>query len=1112
MSKRSNGLSLRIVVFFFLSLQWHWAEESAPLRILIVDGQNNHDWQATTDSLRATLLATGRFEVSVETAPKAKIHFPPREPRDASAAELERFRGIKESYDRQKRLAAAETDVAFNQWRPRFSEFDAVLLNYNGRSWPSEVQTDFVRYVQGGGGLVLVHAANNGFREWSEFNEMIGLGYNGHRGLPTDRPVTCSHWNEKTETLDSCCPDENSGHGSQHAFVVKIRSTEHPIMRGLPTEWMHAKDELYHRLRGVGKNMTVLSSAWSDPAQRGTGRHEPLTWTVNYGSGRVVQTTMGHFWPRQDYWDSLHCVGFQTILARSVEFSATGRVTIPVPEQFPRKDQPSIVPPHQVKWNRHQQANQVSANWRQRKENNPFVMLTPEEEKASFQLPDGFVAELVASEPMVQEPVLAVWDGNGAMYVAEMRSYMQDEKGTGTKELRNGRIKKLIDTDGDGRMDRATVFVDGLNLPRMILPLDDRIAVVETDNTSVWAYRDLDHDGISDEKELLFQGRQGAPTRSVEHQDSGLIWNLDNWIYLSYNHTRYRFTDGTWRAEKTPSVWAQWGLAHDDIGRLFYSDNSKPALSIQVPRTYWNHIVRRTGRMPKYTPTIGLPYDHEFLNARNLSSYDDRGGKASPVKQFTSICGQEVFRGDALPHEAYGNYFFCDPTIHVVRRANIENQNGKIFLSRADGEDEFLISPDINFRPVSTHTGPDGCLYVVDMYRGIIQDAPWLSPGPREFIRKSGLAKNNQHGRIWRIRHRDHQPRTLPRMQDESTAELIRHFENRNGWWRDTAQKLILLRKDRESVAPLLEGLVRYDHHAPLVRLHALWTLEGMGLTDQSLLNHVLEDRDWRLRAAALRISEPAIREGNGSFIKRLESLTDDPEPELVKQLILSLGYSDSDEANRIIESAIKKHLTHDGIYLAGMAALWGKETALIQSMRDGSAFAAITDEEERIPVTKRWIEGIESWKRQDLKLPKEFTSHQKWLIGHGETIFYETCRSCHGPNGKGQQLPGTTTQLAPPLQQSPRVLGHPEKLIRIVLHGLTGPVDGKTYDAGTMPPIASLGYDNPNRIAQAVNYLRFAWGHELPPIDVDLVKKVQADTENRNHPWTIEELNQLDL
>ena len=299
------------------------------------------------------------------------------------------------------------------------------------------------------------------------------------------------------------------------------------------------------------------------------------------------------------------------MLARSAEYLATGRVTLDAPKLFPSLERTSIAWPHSLPWSALGKPIAAAAAalspasasggtaWQAKKKANVAAVLTPAEERDSFVLPPGFVAELIAAEPLVEQPVLAVWDANGAMYVAEMRSYMQDEAGTGTKTLRNGRIKRLTSSRNDGVMDRATVFVDGLNLPRMILPLRDGIAVVETDDTSVWHYRDHDGDGIGEEKTLLFRGKAGDGTRSVEHQDSGLDWNLDNWIYVSYGRERYRYTDGTWRAQPTHPIWTQWGVTHDDVGRVFFSDNSSPAMGFQLPRHYWSLIPKRSGDKPR---------------------------------------------------------------------------------------------------------------------------------------------------------------------------------------------------------------------------------------------------------------------------------------------------------------------------------------------------------------------------------------------------------------------------------------------------------------------------------------------------------------------------------
>ncbi|MFP6893752.1 MAG: ThuA domain-containing protein, partial [Opitutales bacterium] len=496
----------------------------AKTSVLIVDGRNNHDWQITTDALRAGLEVTGRFKVTVTTAPESKIPEGPRAPKSVHPRVVAAFQKYSSAYQQLTKPTKDAQGERWKSWKPNFRAHDVVLLNYNGQNWPEESKTAFVEYIKNGGGVLLVHAANNAFRDWDEFNEIIGMGW---------RPETYGKaWKIDPGTGKSYLDEKagNSGHGSKHAFQVTVRHPGHPVMKGLPSVWMHGKDELYHDMRGLAQNMTILSSAWSDPKQRGTGKHEPITWETSYGKGRAIVTTMGHFWRGQDYWDGLHCVGFQTIVARSCEYLASGKVTLPVPKKFPKLGEPSIHTPSEVTWGKPVEgSSKAEVSAKAKKKANPYSLLTPDEERATFEIAPGYIAEIVASEPDVEEPVLTVFDGNGVMYVAEMRSYMQDVSGTGTKTAFNGRIKRLEDTTGDGWMDKVTVFVDGLNLPRMILPLDDRIAVRETDTMDIVSYRDTDGDGVADDKKLLYQrgsyGRGG--NQSVEHQDSGLVWNLD---------------------------------------------------------------------------------------------------------------------------------------------------------------------------------------------------------------------------------------------------------------------------------------------------------------------------------------------------------------------------------------------------------------------------------------------------------------------------------------------------------------------------------------------------------------------------------------------------------
>ncbi len=269
------------------------------LKLLIVDGQNNHQWQKTTPILKAFLEHTDRFTVDVATSPPKK----------------------------------SQPD-AWKSFRPQFSKYDVVLSNYNGDLWPEDVQKSLEKYVADGGGLVIVHAANNAFPQWSEWNKMIGLGWRNAKYGPR---VTVDDDGDTVRTAAGEGP--GAGHGPQHEFSIVIRDRGHAVMDGIPAEWMHAKDELYHGQRGPAQNMHILATAYSDPAQRGTDAHEPMVWWIPYGKGRVFTTVMGH----ADY--SMHCVGFQTITARGAEWAATGEVTLPVPENFPNAQEVKTTEP-----------------------------------------------------------------------------------------------------------------------------------------------------------------------------------------------------------------------------------------------------------------------------------------------------------------------------------------------------------------------------------------------------------------------------------------------------------------------------------------------------------------------------------------------------------------------------------------------------------------------------------------------------------------------------------------------------------------------------------------------------------------------------------------------
>ena len=694
--------------------------------------------------------------------------------------------------------------------------------------------------------------------------------------------------------------------------------------------------------------------------------------------------------------------------------------------------------------------------------------LSPEASIKTMEIADGYSVSPVLAEPHIHEPSAIAWDGNGRLYVVEMRTYMQDIDGRDQLKP-TSRVSRHEDTDGDGVYDKHTVFADNLSLPRMVLPLIDKVIIRETGTLDLKSYQDTDGDGVADKIEMWHEG--GPRGGNLEHQPSGLIWNIDNWLYTTYSRHRYRFTGGEVVREPLPHGSGQWGLTHDNEGRIFYSTagGENPAMDFQRPIIYGQ---------------ISLPGEQAegFRECFPIDNVPDvQGGRGrvrddNSLNRFTGCCGQSIFRGTGMPSDFDGDLIIPEPVGRLIRRAKVTNDDGRIVVSNAYDKKEFIAARDPNFRPINSATGPDGCLYIVDMYRGIIQEGNWVREGSylRGVVQEYELDKNIGRGRIFRVDHETTKRGPQPKMLDESPSQLVAHLSHKNGWWRSEAQKLIVLHGDR-SVVPALTNLLESGGD-PLGRLHALWTLEGLNAITPSLLKAAFADSDGRIRSAALRMCEDDMAK-NRQYDLWINQSSKDADPNVVIQTVLSVSRGNHPAADKIIDQIESENPDNEAI-----KGVIGRIKARIVAM-----------------IAER--KKLEEMRRRNKLLAES--------VVRGKTIYATLCVTCHADNGKGMPSPDKKGMMvAPSLVNSPRVTGHKERLTRILLHGLMGKIDDKTYTAGLMLP---MGANTDKWIGDVATYIRNSWGNKADLIEASDVARIRDESKNRVGPWTLRELTYFD-
>jgi mono/diheme cytochrome c family protein/glucose/arabinose dehydrogenase len=697
----------------------------------------------------------------------------------------------------------------------------------------------------------------------------------------------------------------------------------------------------------------------------------------------------------------------------------------------------------------------------------PVVALSPAEQQKKFWLPPGFRIEPVLTDPDIEEPGQIAFDGNGRMFVVELRGYMQDADATGELDP-VGRISVHEDKDNDGVYETHHVFVDHLVFPRFVMPFGaNAILAKESNADEVWKYTDTNNDNVADKKELFATGL--GRMLNVEHQESGFIWALDNWIYSTINPVRLRWTPNGVLREPTGSNGGQWGATQDNYGKIWFQAGASGMPGyFQLPIQYGNFSYPE-----QFEQDLNITWGAPVLLADMQGGMNAVRMPDGSLARATGAAGNDVFRGDKLPKDLIGDYFYGEVVARIVRRLRPVKAEGLTQLQNAYPLSEFLRSTDPLFRPVDVTTAPDGTMYITDMYRGIIQESQWSGPGTylRQRIEQYSLDKIVRKGRIWRVSYEGMPRRTTPpRMLSETPAQLVRHLSDPNGWWRDTAQQLLVLAQDK-SVVPALKALARRSPNQ-LARIHALWSLDGLASADATLIREMLKDADPQIRIQAIRASETLYKAGDRSFANDYNSLAKDADTEVVMQALMTLNTLKSPDAKATISAALETNKTK-GVQLIA--------NAMLKPAAAGGRGAGV-------------MEGI-----------RPYTPDERATLDKGQEIYTQVCFACHGDDGRGAKVPGSTSEalLGPPLAASPRVLGHHDYVIKAVLHGLSGPIDGANYP----DVMIGMGQNTDEWVSAITSYIRNSFGNRASIVSAADVKRVRAAVEGRKAPWTVAEL-----
>lgn len=739
----------------------------------------------------------------------------------------------------------------------------------------------------------------------------------------------------------------------------------------------------------------------------------------------------------------------------------------------------------------------------------PSPILSVQEAIESMVLQDGFVLENVVSEPNVFNPVTMVFDGNGRMWVCEMTRFMPDTFGTG-EHVPEGNIAVLEDTDGDGKVDKRTVFLNDIVLPRTISLVKG--GIFYADHTQLYFTEVIEQDGKITPGLREVVDPTYAAEGNLEHKTNTMLYGIDNWYYNAKSDKKYQtlahnapipkgakeiYRNKYWKLVRGRSDYrGQWGLSMDDYGRLFNNNNWEPAHGeflmpgalLKNPGFHVKTRMDPIGDFNVFPARMNTGVNRGYLDGVLIKEGEHQG----KLRNFTAASGSVIYRGDNFPAKFYGMAVTPEPAGNLITARQIIEKAGQLSGEAIYPQHEILASTDERFRPVNLYTAPDGSLYILDMYHGILQHKEFLTTYLSDQIKARELDKNNNTmGRIYRLRWQGNKLGPQPTLNDMSAQQLVPFLAHDNGWWRDTARRLLIEKADK-SVVPSIQEMTTKLPDAKKV-VNGIWTLYGLNAIDYETVSKLLINNDKKIVAAAITVSPQVHKKHHAKLAETYLSLAQQSYHHAI-YIALVAGELESPKALAASKVALDNFINMPQMREAVVSGLGDKT----------DAFLKLVNGHYPDPNLMYYLDNLGK-RPQDKTSREQLSAIGKTLYDEGKALYNgrAACFGCHGVDGNGMK------GMGPTFWGSEWVVKDPKLLAKVMLHGLMGDIwiNGYLWQTPMVMPGMAERTDMTDRDLAAIStYIRNTWGNSADidgQVSPELYKQVRKATQGRKKPYT---------